>query len=147
MHNLSPLPQYLIKRFHGWKATSYSENAAWFRRELAQFEDLFDFQEETPKGYHSWFGFTIRLKNKAPFSVTELTRHLNAAHIETRPIIAGNIARQPAFKLYEHRTVGDMKHANAVMDRAFSFGNHQAIDSGARDYVTSQIRAFIRQKG
>ncbi|WP_042251391.1 carbonic anhydrase [Paracoccus sp. PAMC 22219] len=32
MHNLSPLPQYLIKRFHGWKATSYSENAAWFRR-------------------------------------------------------------------------------------------------------------------
>ena len=123
------------------------ENAAWFRRELAQFEDLFDFQEETPKGYHSWFGFTIRLKSKAPFSVTELTRHLNAAHIETRPIIAGNIARQPAFKLYEHRTVGDMKHANAVMDRAFSFGNHQAIDSGARDYVTSQIRAFIRQKG
>lgn len=32
MPNLSPLPQYLVKRFHGWKATSYSENAAWFRR-------------------------------------------------------------------------------------------------------------------
>ena len=32
MHNLSPLPQYLTKRYHGWKATSYNENRAWFRR-------------------------------------------------------------------------------------------------------------------
>ncbi len=27
-----PLPAYLISRFHGWKATTYSENAAWYRR-------------------------------------------------------------------------------------------------------------------
>lgn len=32
MHNLSPLPQYLIKRYQGWKATSHAENHAWFRR-------------------------------------------------------------------------------------------------------------------
>lgn len=27
-----PLPQYLVQRFHGWKATSYAENRAWYRR-------------------------------------------------------------------------------------------------------------------
>lgn len=27
-----PLPQYLIKRYHGWKATTYAENRTWFRR-------------------------------------------------------------------------------------------------------------------
>lgn len=32
MHNLSPLPQYLIKRYQGWKATSHAENHAWYRR-------------------------------------------------------------------------------------------------------------------
>ncbi len=32
MSDLSPLPQYLIKRYQGWRATSYSENAAWYRR-------------------------------------------------------------------------------------------------------------------
>ncbi|SNT74923.1 carbonic anhydrase [Paracoccus seriniphilus] len=32
MHNVRPLPQYLVGRFHGWKATSYSENSAWYRR-------------------------------------------------------------------------------------------------------------------
>ena len=27
-----PLPQYLLQRYQGWKATSYSENRAWYRR-------------------------------------------------------------------------------------------------------------------
>ena len=30
-----PLPTYLVQRFHGWKATSYTENQAWYRH-LAQ---------------------------------------------------------------------------------------------------------------
>jgi len=122
------------------------ENSAWFRREFAQYGDFFDFQEEQPKGRHSWFGFPMRVKSNAGFKVTELTKALNAAHVETRPIIAGNIARQPALKLYEHRVVGDMKHANAVMDGAFSFGNHQDVDSGARSYVAEQVRAFLRTR-
>ncbi|RJE89429.1 carbonic anhydrase [Paracoccus onubensis] len=32
MHNVRPLPQYLISRYHGWKATAYAENSAWYRR-------------------------------------------------------------------------------------------------------------------
>ncbi len=32
MHNAKPLPQYLVQRFHGWKATTYTENEAWYRR-------------------------------------------------------------------------------------------------------------------
>lgn len=27
-----PLPSYLVQRYHGWKATTYSENKAWYRR-------------------------------------------------------------------------------------------------------------------
>jgi carbonic anhydrase len=27
-----PLPHYLIQRFHGWRATTYQDNKAWFRR-------------------------------------------------------------------------------------------------------------------
>ncbi len=32
MHHARPLPSYLIKRYHGWKATAYEENKAWFQR-------------------------------------------------------------------------------------------------------------------
>lgn len=123
------------------------ENAAWFRAELGRFAEVFDFQEETAKGRSSWFGFTLRVKEGAPFTVTELTQALNAAAIETRPIICGNIARQPAMAMYPHRTLGAMPHADAMMTRAFSFGNHQAIDPGARAYVVERITSFLRERG
>jgi carbonic anhydrase len=32
MDGIRPLPAYLLQRYHGWKATSYSENRAWYRR-------------------------------------------------------------------------------------------------------------------
>ncbi|WCR10743.1 carbonic anhydrase [Paracoccus stylophorae] len=32
MHNVRPLPQYLVSRFHGWKATSFADNRGWYRR-------------------------------------------------------------------------------------------------------------------
>ena len=31
MKNASALPSYLVQRYHGWKATSYSENRSWYR--------------------------------------------------------------------------------------------------------------------
>ena len=27
-----PLPGFLVQRYHGWKATTFNENKAWFRR-------------------------------------------------------------------------------------------------------------------
>ncbi|WP_194097496.1 carbonic anhydrase [Marivivens aquimaris] len=32
MHSARPLPEYLVRRYQGWKATAYAENRAWYRR-------------------------------------------------------------------------------------------------------------------
>ncbi|KEJ97225.1 carbonic anhydrase [Pseudosulfitobacter pseudonitzschiae] len=32
MHNVKPLPSYLLQRYNGWKATGYADNQAWYRR-------------------------------------------------------------------------------------------------------------------
>ncbi len=32
MHRVRPLPAYLVQRYHGWKATGWHENRAWYRR-------------------------------------------------------------------------------------------------------------------
>jgi len=32
MKNARPLPSYLVQRFHGWKATAWAENKAWYKR-------------------------------------------------------------------------------------------------------------------
>ncbi|MED6310346.1 MAG: DegT/DnrJ/EryC1/StrS family aminotransferase, partial [Pseudomonadota bacterium] len=83
----------------------------------------------------------------APFSVDDIMTALGDVGIETRPIICGNIARQPGLKLYPHRTQGDLTHASAVMERGFSFGNHQDIDNAARDHILGAIEMFLANKG
>ena len=32
MDQAKPLPAYLVQRFHGWHATTYQENKAWYRK-------------------------------------------------------------------------------------------------------------------
>ena len=32
MKHARPLPAYLVNRYHGWKATVYTENRGWYRR-------------------------------------------------------------------------------------------------------------------
>lgn len=32
MEHAKPLPSYLVKRYQGWKATSYADNKVWYRR-------------------------------------------------------------------------------------------------------------------
>ncbi len=119
------------------------ESAASYRSSLERFDDIFTFQDETPKGRHSWFGFCMTIDPDAGFGKSDIMEYLGAHNIESRPIICGNIARQPALTMYEHRTVGDLEHANAVMDRGFSIGNHQNLDETAREYVVGKITEFV----
>jgi hypothetical protein len=51
------------------------------------------------------------------------------------------------MSLFEHRVVGDLQHATRVMRGGVTFGNHQAVDAAARDYVTDHMHAFMKRKG
>jgi len=120
--------------------------AAW-NADFARWREYFDLQQETPGAFSSCFGFPLVVRDGAPFARQEITAFLNKAGIETRSIIAGNIARQPALKLYAHRVAGDLPNATRVMRSGFSFGNHQAVDAQARRYVRDQVAAFLKKYG
>ena len=124
-----------------------ANNAAYWRKELGVLDEVFGFQRTTPRGTHSWFGFPMTVRESAPFSAAELTGFLNDRGIETRPIIAGNIAEQPAMDLYEHRVFGDLPHSSHVMKNGFTFGNHQAVDEAAREYVAGALQDFVAERG
>ena len=79
----------------------------------------------------------------APFRTATFRAYLEDAGIETRPIICGNIAKQPGLQANPHRTVGDLSKASHVMSHAISIGCHQAIDDAARAYVADRILAFM----
>jgi CDP-6-deoxy-D-xylo-4-hexulose-3-dehydrase len=123
------------------------DNARFWANELGHLKEFLEFQEETPQGSHSWFGFPMGVRGTAPFSVGELCVFLNGRGIETRPIIAGNIAAQPALRHYDHRVVGDLPRSSHVMTGGFTFGNHQAIDENARQYVADAMKDFLAERG
>lgn len=123
------------------------DNAAFFAEALAEYGDVFHFQKETPKGEHVWFGFPLVVKEDAPFTAAHLSEYLKQNHIENRPIIAGNMTRHPAFKLYNHRIGGAITECDKIMNQGLAFGCHHAIDAAARQYIVDVIGAFMRMRG
>lgn len=122
------------------------ENTAGWNEGLSRWNKYFSFQTETKNSKSSCFGFPLIIKNPDLFSVQDITEYLNANNIETRPIICGNIAAQPAMKLFEHRAVGDLRHSTNIMKNGFSIGNHQALGQEARSYVEQAIGSFLKSK-
>ena len=135
-----------LPKLAGFVQTRRTNTEEW-QKHLSRWSSFFEFQKETPKGSSSCFGFPLVLKRSAPFNLSEITTFLNKSNIETRPIICGNIAEQPAIELYPHRVVGDLFHASNLMRFGFSFGNHQAINGLAREYVNEKIAEFMASKG
>lgn len=123
------------------------ETQQYYAKELTQYGDYFRFQQEQENGYSSWFGFGIVLKDNAPFNVADITTFLQNKQVETRPIIAGNMAKHPAMKMYPHRVSGTLDHCNTIMQRGFAIGCHHAIDAAAREYVVRAFHEFIRSQG
>ena len=135
MHQLPKLDNLIDRR---------RETADFFLKYLSKYAEFFHFQQETPKGKHVWFGFPIILKDNAPFTVKEITAFIQKHRIETRPIIAGNMARHPAFNLYQHRISGDLSAADTVMKKGFALACHHDVDQHAREYMVSVIDQFMQ---
>jgi CDP-4-dehydro-6-deoxyglucose reductase, E1 len=91
----------------------------------------------------SWFGFPVTVGMGAPFTAKSLRAHLEAKGIETRSVICGNIARQPAMQAWPHRTVGSLEHADHVMREGFSIGCHQNMTDEDCETVGQAFEEFF----
>jgi CDP-6-deoxy-D-xylo-4-hexulose-3-dehydrase len=93
----------------------------------------------------SWFAFPIWVRDSAPFQRHELTTFLEERQVETRPIFAGNILKQPAYRHIEHRAVGDLPVADKIMRGAFFVGVYPGLNAAQLDYMIEQFRAFFKR--
>jgi CDP-4-dehydro-6-deoxyglucose reductase, E1 len=112
-----------------------------YRDKLGKYEEFLRFQRITPDS--SCFSFAMTVKDNAPFTVNGFRDFLTSKGIENRPIIAGNMARQPGMKKYKHRTIGDLPNADNVMRNGLSIGNHQEIRSSDIEYVAESIEEML----
>jgi CDP-6-deoxy-D-xylo-4-hexulose-3-dehydrase len=93
----------------------------------------------------AWHGFPITVAVDALFTKAQLCAYLESRGVETRPLIAGNIARQPAL-LEEKRVIGGaLPGADAVHDRAFYIGLASHDDPEGTGYVGECLTDFITE--
>ena len=136
IHQLPRLEGFIAQR---------RENAAYWNRELAEFSDYLQFQEERLGTRHVWFAFPILVRPGAPFTRQQLQNFLEAKGVETRPIEAGNMTIQPAMKHIKHRIAGPLTHAQYIHDNAFFFGNHSGIGPVDREAIVGYFREFFEK--
>jgi CDP-4-dehydro-6-deoxyglucose reductase, E1 len=170
-YNLKPLdPQAAIGRQQLKKLTSFiqarKDNWDYLRIGLADLCTHFNFTLPThatswnkSDGFTwdttgcstdcSWFGFMIRIKPSAPFTRTDLARHLDENKIGNRMFFGGNLLRQPVFVQLKKdrpdsfRVVGEMTGADEIMEQAIFLGTYPGLTRPMLDYEIQTIKAFV----
>ena len=123
-----------------------TSNANNYLDSLSKYLDFFSFQETTKDSKSSHFGFPLIVKENNIFNRDEICFYLNRNGIETRPIIAGNIARQPANSLFKHRISGELLNSDIIMDNGFSIGVHQSLCNDSMNYVKEVFSNFFKER-
>lgn len=90
----------------------------------------------------TWFGFPVICESI--IERKKLQTHLETNGIETRPIICGNLARQPAFKHIPHRISGTLHGADQIMDHGLFWGSHPSMTSEEINYVSKTVRSYFK---
>lgn len=96
----------------------------------------------TSKASAVYFGFSAICKTKEVRD--RFKEALDSAGIETRHIICGNMARQPAFKHFEHRVAGSLEGADRIMDCGIYWGANPGLSDDQVEYVTKVVRKFFK---
>ena len=110
----------------------------------------FDWDDTHCRTHCSWFGFMIRVKASAPFTHTDLARHLDEKKIGNRMFFGGNLLRQPVFvqlrkdRPDSFRVVGEMKGSDEIMNQALFLGTYPGLSKEMMDYEIDIIRNFVR---
>ena len=95
----------------------------------------------------SWFGFLLLVKPEAPFTSSDLGRHLAAHGVGSRMLFGGNLLRQPAFRhLLEDRpnairlSCSSMPGADQLMNQALFLGTYPGL---SEDMIEHEVKIIV----
>ena len=89
----------------------------------------------------SWFGFPVICKTRKMRD--DLRKHLEKNGIETRPIICGNMTKQPGIKNIKYRISGKLSGADTIMDRGIFWGSSPDMTKSEVNYVIKVVNKFF----
>ncbi len=113
------------------------EAAAAWRDALAKRPDLYEVVESEEGA--SPFALPIVLRRDGRLSRGAMAARLEGMGIETRPLVAGNVAMQPGLQRCAHRIGGALPGAQALHERALYIGIHPALTRGDIAWVAHAL--------
>ena len=93
----------------------------------------------------SWFAFPIIVNEKAPFSRKQLANFLDQNGIESRPVVAGNLAKQPATKQFPEITFGALPGADYIHQQGLYIGIHPTTNRDNLKKVVQLLNNYCDQ--
>ncbi len=111
-----------------------------------KYEDYFILPETTKNAKPAWFAFPLTIKSasvKGKFNREDLMSFLFKKQIETRYILAGNIARQPAYSKIKFKIVGNLDNADRIFKDSFFIGLYPGITSEKMKYLKECFEEFF----
>ena len=119
--------------------------AVQMRKALSPWDNNFIWIEPTKGADHTWFGFPFLMDGAVKNKRTEFMQHLADWNIETRPIVAGNLAEQPFLKLFPHRVGGPLPAAQEIMRRGVYWGSHPQMNQEHIQHLAKAVESFFKK--
>lgn len=89
-----------------------------------------------------WFGFPLVIKNGG-FAREQLIEYLDNMGIGTRPVFAGNIRRQPAYKDVKFKGDKHLPNTDKIMRNGFWVGCWHGLTLEQVEYTAYNIKEFV----
>lgn len=117
------------------------QNAQLFKQLFSEHPYL-KIQKEVGKS--SWFGFSLVIKEGAPFTRSDLVNALRDAGIECRPIVTGNFLKNvDVLKFFDYEVSGKIEAADYIDQKGLFIGNHQVPLNKQLEYLKVTIDSLL----
>ncbi len=93
-----------------------------------------------------WLAVPLIVRPDAPFTRRELQVWFESNGIQSRPVFAGNILRQPGFADIAHRAdAAGYPNADRVMEGGILLGCHHGMGPDQLERIWDVFRSFAKQ--
>jgi CDP-6-deoxy-D-xylo-4-hexulose-3-dehydrase len=131
-----------LERFANFQQHRY-RNAALFQQRMAIHRDRIRVMQVPEGGECSWFAIPLTVAEDAGFTRDELAAFLEAEGVETRPVVAGNLATHPAAAGFPMLTFGELPGAELIHELGMYLGLHPVDSAENLSRVCDLIDRFI----
>lgn len=119
------------------------ENYRFLYDSLISYSDSLILPEGLPKSDNSWFVFPLVVSKKARFKRRKIIQYLEKTGIETRPILAGNITKHPAYSKFVFKRSSNLDCSNHVLNDGFFIGVYPGITENQRHMIAKAFSDFF----